>query len=187
MAEELKRIRAGMKPERLGVESIRTVQLNPSVLSVRVVKYKLELGFHILFDEKTDLVLFVMDYDSMGLTSVVRTEVEPERLLESEERLALIVGGIIEEYYYISYGEKYRTLKYEFLFKNTQKMFGYEIKYNAGQGMEVVVYKGGNYDRTVPPPYAEIVDEKKYTITTNICTTETGVGNDGCMRIYILE
>ena len=53
--------------------------------------------------------------------------------------------------------------------------------------MEVVVYKGGNYDRTVPPPYVEIVDEKKYTITTNICTSETGVGNDGCMRIYILE
>lgn len=177
-----------MKPVKLGVESIKIVQLNPTVLSVRVVKYKLELGFHILFDDKTDLVLFVMDYDSMGLTSVVRTEVEPEKLLESEERLSLIVGNIIEEFYYISYGEKYKTLRYNFLFKDTQKMFGYDIKYNAEkQGMEIVVYKNGNYDRTVPPPYAEIVDEKKYTITTNICTTETGVGNDGCMRIYILE
>ena len=112
-----------MKPVKLGVESIKIVQLNPTVLSVRVVKYKLELGFHILFDDKTDLVLFVMDYDSMGLTSVVRTEVEPEKLLESEERLSLIVGNIIEEFYYISYGEKYKTLRYDFLFKNIQKMF----------------------------------------------------------------
>ena len=54
-----------MKPGKLGVESIKIVQLNPTVLSVRVVKYKLELGFHILFDDKTNLVLFVMEQNRL--------------------------------------------------------------------------------------------------------------------------